>query len=1291
MSDQKDKAAAPASTASTASNANANAFVCAPERIRWYFRKDGMQSHAVTSGHRAQVMCQDAVNTSILFASSATWVTVFDTMIKRVDRPAYPHLYELIAHGVPCKPYLDMDAPALPPGLASTDEVVYRTQQLVRRVFAEDYGISNVDARLPDEAFVWLHSGNQDKVSLHLIIASVAGPLLAFNSNHQSDPQGARHLARRLAELDPDGVGSMVDQAVYTKDRAMRLMGCSKCSKKQSMLLPLPGRHAFDVATFHKSVITCTAPANELDIIRVPEQLMPAAITRKLERKDYTLPARISDMIVADPHVEIGRITELVQAKVHPSARLVTPRCCIAAASSLVLEMVSATHAAAYNDWMLVGWVLHRARMPLDLWLRFSQRCPAKYDAATCTRTWNAMNDDSCRAKSASFGTLVYWASTEAPSEEAFAEWKKQHQFALHMLPLACVKRRAAHFVYDDSEQCAFGVNHDACVFRGEDVDSPHIVSCYVDDNDDVFACCSHPACSHDGSSARVHRRLGSIRDNELAFSSLQHPVHVTLRFLQAPDHLPSLEAGFLRQTSITDFYGPEAERKAAEEAVDGDATHESERLFGKQLAAWIRGDYKALCIKSPMGTGKSYMLKRLINEHFTGKTVLFVTYRQTLAYEHQRKLESLGFVNYLDVPKNGFALADRAKYPRVICQYDSLRRLSREENMSPYFDLVVLDEAESLLRHSVSPSVRTPQDQHANFEGVVAIARQVMFLDAFLGELTSRFLVNIAISARTVINHFRTVRRTFRVSNNEKDWIQRIIEDLRNGRPVVVASLSTEKIRALLDAIRREIPGLDKNLIIVHTRMQSDAIKKMLVDVDKLWFGKLLVIFSPTIESGCDFSIPHHFHRMYVYVCCMSASPLGVVQMTGRVRHLEEPTVEVLAASNIRLGSNCCAGGKSRVDAALAMAWINWTSSRYYAKYGTQDVLDRRRIVVVRQPDGSMRRLTPTDDNYLLCCAHALADRHNAMSCFMAVFQDLVESAGHTVRMSESLLSAAEAYRCARDGASPSEKKNMLCTTVLPNMPDEVVDCRKRIRDNCASDDDKWIDYKASYLEAFGLSSVDAAFIDRHGSAPSDNKKVILMLRLIYPDFNKTFLTDEDIRVSDRVDALRVKCVEELLAALGLAHPFDTSTIADYWPDDDAAPSLDPPVQFRNVTAFRDYAVTMSLFRGERTNLKIWDRKMVTHTIDTVLKSVGLNIKGHLTRHRKDGKFERSHAYQLDPDDVDDMLHLTSMKVLSSSESETFSRAGLAQVSVLIKGFVNKRYAHLIKKTAQVVDDEEC
>jgi len=667
--------------------------------IEWYFRKTGMKSNACIERHKAEFVMIDGFLNTMTFASQPSWKHVFHKTIKNLADPYYKHLFEIIPHGTPCKPYLDIDGPALPPEMTSVHDITRRIQELVRHIFQNDYKLDPL-FYLPDKAFIWTHSANQTKVSLHLTIHTAHAPgvpLVLFRSNHQSDEQGAKHLAKRIAELDDEGgVGPMIDQLVYTKDRLMRIMCSSKPSKPGSVLLPL--YHPLDYETFKKSVISWVPLNQKNTFVNVPKEV-PLAV-RSARRKKGGLGSCILDARADDANADKTRITELVQAKAHPSARPITPRVCVKAAEELVLRLISVSHASAYNDWMVVGWVLKRARMPLDLWLRFSQRCPEKYDRRVCISAWNAMKadeDERDASELCTFGTVRHWAKTE--NEQAYQKWNAEYAHALYLLPLTCAMKRVVHFLYDDAQEtCVYGIKHD--VPRDPD-DENRLVTCYVDDNDDVYAACSHPECR---SKNRVlHKRLGALRDDddpEIAKSS-EEAVHVELRFLQAPDQLPSLESGYLRQTHITDYMrnGQAADADDVPAPAPAPALTLDQCAFGRQLAAWIRNEFKALCIRSPMGTGKSYMLKRLINEHFQIKTVLFVTYRQTLAYEQERKLKDAGFVNYLSVPREA-PLHDRETYPRVICQYDSLKRLTEHVTAVPQFDLVILDEVRVFLTH---------------------------------------------------------------------------------------------------------------------------------------------------------------------------------------------------------------------------------------------------------------------------------------------------------------------------------------------------------------------------------------------------------------------------------------------------------------------------------------------------------------------------------------------------------------------------------------------------------------
>ena len=86
---------------------------------RGHGAKERMQSEAAATGlHHAQcqMQLQDPDSGHRHYGCYATWREAL-THLRRL-RGARRHLFELIPHGRPCKPYLDLDAPALPPAFA---------------------------------------------------------------------------------------------------------------------------------------------------------------------------------------------------------------------------------------------------------------------------------------------------------------------------------------------------------------------------------------------------------------------------------------------------------------------------------------------------------------------------------------------------------------------------------------------------------------------------------------------------------------------------------------------------------------------------------------------------------------------------------------------------------------------------------------------------------------------------------------------------------------------------------------------------------------------------------------------------------------------------------------------------------------------------------------------------------------------------------------------------------------------------------------------------------------------
>ena len=1013
----------------------------------WCHKKAPMKAAAARMRAACEVQCNDDSGRR-QFGCFPTWEAAQTALNSLMPRQRT--WYELISHGRRVKPYLDIDgkyADGLPDGCRTPAQVMERAGALVRRVFAEDYGIT-----LPADALVWLTSPSTEKLSLHLIVCTHA-PQWVYHSNHQNDPQGAVHLARRLMQLDPEGVGKLVDGGVYTKDREMRVLGAHKYGKPRSTALRSAGGAR---PAFQDTVITWTDSADDVRKITVPIYI-PRAVARSRQRiRDVKQAVDAAQPVHQreDPlHVRtfvVGRMLELLRDQLH---------------------------ATAFHD----------------------------------------------RGHGA---------------EDAYD-------------PLRGIK-----FNYvDRTEACYTGHMHSGT----------QNLRCWVSCNGDVYCKCFSYKCQ-----AQPALRLGPLHTDSDSWRA--GSVAVNMRYLVWP--------------------AAEAMRVVSQEDME---------TLDSEIRAWAeQREVKTLCLESCMGTGKTTLERALLQEAFPGKRVLIVTYRQSLALELQRKLGDLGFANYMDV--NG-SMHDRETYPRVICQLDSLARLDEVE--TPQFDLVILDEVESLLRHFSSATLGAPLATMRRLVGIMRCAGHVLAMDANLGAATHGFLERASMTKRTLVNAYRPPSKTYWVNEHVKPWLSRIVADLRAGKNVVVASMSTEALNDVRTSALEAGVVTDDD-ILIHTSKTDDNVKRQLVNVDELWSQYRLVMYSPTIEAGVDMSRPH-FDTMYVYCCRHSTSPMGVAQMTGRARALRDLNVHLCAPQGLAKPST---SRKMTVDEARQ--FVLWQ----------QASLQRLPSRHVRARDWDTGRETwldlPDDDVMLEVAAHNEAARVNGGARFFEELQELLEAGGHAVK------------RCLEDEAADAEKekvqgvdettKDASTSTLtkadrLLNAPDltdaEWLQVRARVYAGKASEADKWAHTRHLYKQCWGIDRLDATFVDHHGTE-CQAPVVTQMLRMVYPGA----LQPQELTTAHQRVVRRAALLNEVLTALGFRSPFDTQ---HRFKQD---LSVVYQTVLRHTELFRDYKMCVRLFSTAAQDApQNWDSKAVGKALAMVFKVCGLSLVCKRQRQVVNGK----------------------------------------------------------------------
>lgn len=816
---------------------------------------------------------------------------------------------------------------------------------------------------------------------------------------------------------------------------------------------------------------------------------------------------------------------------------------------------------------------------------------------------------------------------------------------------------------HDRSELCYTGSTHAGC----------QNLRCWVDSCGDVHCKCFSDRCAN-----HLPHRLGSLRAERDDY--IAKALCVNMEFIEF-------------DPTLNDDRGPSSSDVDPSVAAVSRALHD-----------WLNGSVKALSLRSPMGSGKTQFLRALFL-HFGScfKTAFFPTYRQSLASEHARKMEDHGFVSYLDVRRNGGPcsedeaedvdnttytsgdpLSDRARYPRVICSVESMYRLASEFEV-PTFDVVVLDESESLLRHWASKTVKGPSARMDWFINMLCRARCIVMLDATWGALSHEFLERIGLSNILIINNRPPrVPRTFAFSKDEEAWQGNIISDLKAGKKVAVASLSAEHAyclhRAVLDA------GVSPDLVLLHTSKTADNIRRGLRNVDALWSRYILVIYTPTIAAGVDFSV-EHFDRMYFYACAGSALPATALQMLFRVRKLADPAVSCCVSRTMRFGLTASSPALTSDD---TRQWLLWMDASMRKDIGGVDLSNMQtNFVRVSAAQGGrpQHRLLPAFTPLMGVLSFVEAERHNASKQYMREFAVLAEAGGHRVITDELPAGPppVAVHEEEEKGASTSTTVALMLEahTRCPNpTTNDIKELERRLHYGTASADDKWLHYVETYKTNWGLQRLDAKFLQAN-KTEAVYPATKTMEWLLCPQHKPTRI---DKCVDERTMMLRLPLVEGVISALGLASPFDTDTVI---PDLMAVFNT----RVKETPMFMDYANNAKLFyKGSKGVMdNEWDLRKAAKSVNMVLGAVGLKLKPSLTKRPRDTNGRQNMEtsnYRLDLTCAAEMLELTRLHMSARRERwlahvcNPHARKALAACTL-------SKYGHLAPKKALMPAEE--
>lgn len=212
--------------------------------------------------------------------------------------------------------------------------------------------------------------------------------------------------------------------------------------------------------------------------------------------------------------------------------------------------------------------------------------------------------------------------------------------------------------------------------------------------------------------------------------------------------------------------------------------------------------------------------------------------------------------MSYLDLPKN--IPIDLRRHNKVIIQLESLPRLSRETLP----DLVILDEVESIIEQFSSSTMKSFHDCVTTFSDLIKGAKNVLAMDANLGERTMKCINHMRPNAYYIYNCFANNTNDKIYLTERKISLLNKIEELAIAGKNLVIPTNCKKFADVVNVLLCE--KLQNPRILLITADMTDEEKAIVfADVNTEWSKYQVIIFTPTCSAGVSFTRKH-----FDYVC---------------------------------------------------------------------------------------------------------------------------------------------------------------------------------------------------------------------------------------------------------------------------------------------------------------------------------------------------------------------------------------------------------------------------------------
>lgn len=376
-----------------------------------------------------------------------------------------------------------------------------------------------------------------------------------------------------------------------------------------------------------------------------------------------------------------------------------------------------------------------------------------------------------------------------------------------------------------------------------------------------------HDSQLEQGEGNRVNRKgpshckiCNAEHHSDNGYYSIGDNGEVRLHCFRANDHVTEgkkfVEIGKLRDYSVLDYQFSEVTpRKVWLKYIEPKHLDVAKRVH---------------CCKSPMGTGKSTLV-RSVMEKDKDASLLTIVPRISLAEQH---VKQFGTVMYDDKKSK----PDEAK--RLTTTIHSLYKFYGT------YDHVFIDESEAIVSALYSDQDLHMAEIRAALSQVLKYAKQVYVADCNLGKATIEILKQLGEmrDVEVIINSYKTGtdKKVYNYRNMDK-WMNQLMDDIEKGEDIAIFCDSKRECQKIEKDIRDTFDGINVKLYTA-----DDGNKKDLSDVNEALKDVDIAIFSPVVTVGTDITLDK-FKKVYGLYKGKSINVFDQEQQLGRVRKMEE------------------------------------------------------------------------------------------------------------------------------------------------------------------------------------------------------------------------------------------------------------------------------------------------------------------------------------------------------------------------------------------------------------------